>query len=110
MGAVVVGAGADLIRLDPDGALVVRGLDARHIGELAAHAGIALWELSPQTASLEDAFRELTHDHRDFTASPAALPDADPDLGSGADADADADADRDLVPVAAAAAPSAGTR
>jgi ABC-2 type transport system ATP-binding protein len=52
------------------GAAVVRALDARHIGELAARAGIVLWELSPQLASLEDAFRELTHGTRDFGAPP----------------------------------------
>jgi ABC-2 type transport system ATP-binding protein len=56
------------------GAVVVRALDARHIGELAAQAGIVLWELSPQLASLEDAFREMTHDNRDFGApSPRAI-------------------------------------
>ncbi len=51
-----------------DGAVVVRAMDARQIGELAAKAGIVLWELSPQLASLEDAFRELTHDTREFGA------------------------------------------
>jgi ABC-2 type transport system ATP-binding protein len=50
--------------------VTVRSLDARHIGELAAHAGITLWELSPQLASLEEAFRELTHDNRGFSAPP----------------------------------------
>jgi ABC-2 type transport system ATP-binding protein len=63
---------------DVDGAVTVRSLDARHIGELAARAGIVLWELSPQLASLEDAFRELTHDNRDFSAPPGAQVDAEP--------------------------------
>jgi ABC-2 type transport system ATP-binding protein len=71
---VLAGAGGRTTGGD-DGAVVVRSLDARHIGELAAHAGIALWELTPQLASLEDAFRELTHDNRDFHALPAAGPD-----------------------------------
>lgn len=61
-----------------EGAITVRLLDARHIGELAAHAGIVLWELSPQLASLEDAFRELTHDNRDFHAPPLAQTDSCP--------------------------------
>jgi ABC-2 type transport system ATP-binding protein len=65
--AVLVGAGAK-ISDELDAAAVVRGLDARHIGALAAQASIVLWELSPQLASLEDAFRELTHDNRDFGA------------------------------------------
>jgi ABC-2 type transport system ATP-binding protein len=79
--AVILGAGGQLGDGDDDDddAVVVRSLDARHIGELAAHAGIVLWELSPQLASLEDAFRELTHDNRDFSASPSeAAPDTDP--------------------------------
>jgi len=40
-----------------DGAVIVRSMGARHIGELAGHAAIVHWELSPQLASLEDAFR-----------------------------------------------------
>jgi hypothetical protein len=66
--------------------VVVRLLDARHIGELAAHAGIVLWELSPHLASLEDAFRELTHDNRDFgnpaTVRSDAVPVAEPALAA----------------------------
>jgi ABC-2 type transport system ATP-binding protein len=60
-----------------DGGLVVRSLEARRVGELAASAGIVLWELSPQLASLEDAFRQLTHDTREFGARPTAGPDPD---------------------------------
>ncbi|MEO9222645.1 MAG: ATP-binding cassette domain-containing protein [Mycobacteriaceae bacterium] len=75
-----------------DGGDVVRSLDARHIGELAAHAGVVLWELSPQLASLEDAFRELTHDNRDFSAAPTQLAEPDP------------------VPVLAVAAPAGSPR
>jgi len=57
--AALVLAGGQ-ISSDADGGLVVRSLDARHIGELAARAGIALWELSPRLASLEEAFRGRT--------------------------------------------------
>jgi ABC-2 type transport system ATP-binding protein len=46
----------------PDGALVVRGLEAAAIGELAAEHGLRLHELTPRRASLESAFMELTHD------------------------------------------------
>ncbi len=49
-----------------DGALVVRALDAAHIGGLAARAGIELHELSPQLASLEEAFMEQTHASTEF--------------------------------------------
>ncbi|KAF4406091.1 ATP-binding cassette domain-containing protein [Streptomyces lycii] len=43
-----------------DGALEVDGGDAAVIGELAAANGLALHELSPRQASLEEAFMQLT--------------------------------------------------
>jgi ABC-2 type transport system ATP-binding protein len=51
-----------------DGALHVSGLDCRTIGDIAATHFITLHELSPQMASLEDAFMELTHDSVEYTA------------------------------------------
>jgi ABC-2 type transport system ATP-binding protein len=52
--------------VDPDGALSVTGMDCASIGDLAAASGIALHELSPQEASLEDAFMEMTHDSVEY--------------------------------------------
>ena len=49
-----------------DGALLVTGLDAARIGDLAHRAGLALHELSPQQASLEEVFMDLTSDMVDF--------------------------------------------
>ncbi|HWW53922.1 MAG TPA: hypothetical protein VNY84_09135, partial [Acidimicrobiales bacterium] len=49
--------------------LHVSGLESRTIGDIAAAHGIALHELSPQVASLEEAFMELTHDSVDYTAA-----------------------------------------
>jgi ABC-2 type transport system ATP-binding protein len=60
--------GADA-RSDVDGALRVTGMDCAAIGDLAAASGIALHELSPQEASLEEAFMELTHDSVDYQAN-----------------------------------------
>ncbi|MDA8292691.1 MAG: ABC transporter ATP-binding protein [Actinomycetota bacterium] len=51
---------------DEDGALVVRGLEAEQVGELAARLGIALHELSPHAASLEEAFMELTEESLEY--------------------------------------------
>ena len=58
--------------------LRVTGLSARQIGTAAAQAGIAVYELTPQTASLEQAFMDLTGEHVEFrsvhpagTAGPA---------------------------------------
>lgn len=52
----------------PDGLLDVANLTAAEIGELARVHGIALHELAPQRASLEDAFMELTADSVDYLA------------------------------------------
>ncbi|MEU4721030.1 ATP-binding cassette domain-containing protein [Nonomuraea dietziae] len=52
--------------------LSVRGMDAAGIGELALRAGIALRELTPRSASLEEAFMELTEDSVEYGARPAA--------------------------------------
>jgi len=48
------------------GALTVTGVDAAYIGDLAAQQGIALHELSPQRASLEEAFFELTDESVEY--------------------------------------------
>ena len=47
---------------DADGALLVDGVETDAVGELAHRNGITLHELSPQRASLEEAFMELTKD------------------------------------------------
>ena len=67
-------AGAE-VSVDDDGALVVRLLDAERIGEIAGKAGLVLHELSPQRASLEEAFMERTHDLRDFGGQRSDTPD-----------------------------------
>jgi len=57
------GAGAEA---DGEDTLTITGLDCREVGELAAGAGITLHELSPQQASLEEAFMEMTRDSAEF--------------------------------------------
>ncbi len=49
-----------------DDALFIEETPSETIGELAAHHGIVLHELSPQLASLEEAFMELTADDVEF--------------------------------------------
>jgi ABC-2 type transport system ATP-binding protein len=51
------------------GALEVHGLSAEQIGDAAAAHGIALHELTPLQASLEEAFMNLTRDEIEFGAS-----------------------------------------
>src|SRR5262245_6878761 len=49
-----------------DGALSVTGLDATRVGDLAAAHRITLHELTPQRASLEEVFFELTEDSVEY--------------------------------------------
>ena len=67
LAGLVDGSGGQ-VRRDNTGALVVSGLEAARVGELAAAAGVVLHELSPQRASLEEAFMELTQDSVEFHA------------------------------------------
>jgi ABC-2 type transport system ATP-binding protein len=58
-------AGATVSQAD-DGALLVTGIEAPAIGEIAGDHGIRLHELSPRRASLETAFMELTSGSVDY--------------------------------------------
>jgi ABC-2 type transport system ATP-binding protein len=64
-------AGAEIDRA-ADGALVVSALTAREVGSIAGTAGITLYELSTHSASLEEAFMELTRDAVEYTTRGAA--------------------------------------
>jgi ABC-2 type transport system ATP-binding protein len=57
---------------DEGGALVVQGLDAAGIADVAARQGIAVHELTPRSASLEDAYLELTEDSVEFRTEAVA--------------------------------------
>jgi ABC-2 type transport system ATP-binding protein len=73
--------GAVTVTTADDGALIIRGMEAAEIGEKAAAARVVLHELTPQRASLEEAFMELTRgaveyhveldQHRDQVPLPA---------------------------------------
>jgi ABC-2 type transport system ATP-binding protein len=56
-----------------DGAasMIVTGLPAPRIGELAASESVVLYELTPRLASLEEAFMELTADSVEYGESTA---------------------------------------
>jgi len=54
-----------------DGALRVSGLEASAIGQAAADTSVVLHELTPQRASLEEAFMELTRDSVEYHAESA---------------------------------------
>ncbi len=75
LNAAMVAAGGR-VHVEPDEALVVNGLAAPAIGDLAAALGITLHELAPQAASLEEAFMELTHESVEFRAEEGTAADA----------------------------------
>ena len=61
------------IRTGADAELLeVTGLEARFIGRRAAEAGIVLYELSPKSVSMEQAFMDLTRDAVDYPTHLAA--------------------------------------
>jgi ABC-2 type transport system ATP-binding protein len=57
------------VQIAGEGALDIDGLTAEEVGELAAANAIVLHELTPQQASLEEAFMELTQGDVEFHAS-----------------------------------------
>jgi ABC-2 type transport system ATP-binding protein len=65
---LLVAPGVTVEALDP-GSFEVRGLTAAQIGNVAAANGIALHELTPQQASLEEAFMDLTREEIEFKAA-----------------------------------------
>ncbi|XVS67236.1 ABC transporter ATP-binding protein [Actinosynnema sp. CA-299493] len=54
------------------GALLVQGLEAPGIADLAARNGIPIHELTPRSASLEDAYLELTEDSVEYRTKETA--------------------------------------
>ncbi len=66
-------AGPDVIVQTVVGGLIeVRGLTAAQIGDIAAAHQIPLHELTPQQASLEEAFMDITRDDVEFKAVESA--------------------------------------
>jgi ABC-2 type transport system ATP-binding protein len=56
------------VETQADDTLLVTGMEARDVGIIAGAAGITLYELSPRSASLEEAFMELTRDASEYHA------------------------------------------
>ena len=68
---LLVRPGVTITALEP-GLLEVHGLTAVQIGDVAAAHGLALHELTPQRASLEEAFMVLTEEDVEFKAAELA--------------------------------------
>jgi len=56
---------------DETGVLTITGAESEEIGTIAGMNGILLYELTPQKASLEEAFLELTGDTVEYRAAGA---------------------------------------
>ena len=65
LAALLVDEDCEVERSTPD-TLMVAGIDSEQIGIVAAREAIALIELTPQQATLEEAFMEITRDSVEF--------------------------------------------
>ena len=54
-----------------DGVLLIHGMGAQQVGQIAAAHNVVLYELVSQEASLEEAFMNLTGDAVEYRATPA---------------------------------------
>jgi ABC-2 type transport system ATP-binding protein len=68
---LLVGPGVAITGAAGSETLRVTGLAARDIGSIAAEHGIAVYELTPQSVSLEEAFMDLTHESVEFQSTAA---------------------------------------
>jgi ABC-2 type transport system ATP-binding protein len=77
--AKAVAAAGGTVHDDGDGVLVVQGLAAGRVGDIAFDNGVRLHELAPAHASLEEAFMELTASSVEFHAGLPGVPGAQED-------------------------------
>lgn len=78
-------AGIDAISVPATGTLEIDGVASEQLGELAAQHQIVLHELSPQRASLEEAFMRMTADSVEYHAHAPGSPGLPPGPGMAAD-------------------------
>ncbi|RCG28536.1 ATP-binding cassette domain-containing protein [Sphaerisporangium album] len=65
LAAVLTGAGAEVTG-DPGGGLSVSGMEVARIGDLAVRHGMAVHEVTPRGASLEEAYLALTSGEMEY--------------------------------------------
>ncbi|MFF8260570.1 ABC transporter ATP-binding protein [Streptomyces virginiae] len=71
---VLHGAGINAVSVPATGTLEIDGAGAEQLGELAAQHRIVLHELSPQRASLEEAFMRMTADSVEYHSHAPGAP------------------------------------
>ncbi|GAA2706088.1 ABC transporter ATP-binding protein [Actinoplanes palleronii] len=67
LGGLLAGPGVTITRVAEE-ELLVAGLEPRQIGVVAAEHGIPLFELTPRTVSLEEAFMDLTRESVEYVS------------------------------------------
>jgi ABC-2 type transport system ATP-binding protein len=70
--AALVRADGVVVTSPEPGVLELRGIDAASVGEVAGAHGIVLHELSPRSASLEEAYMALTQDAVEYRSDTTA--------------------------------------
>jgi ABC-2 type transport system ATP-binding protein len=90
--ALLVGPDVTVASPGP-GALEVAGASSERVGRIAADNGIALAELTPRRASLEEAFMALTRDTVEYQTPQRPPVDSGADAGASASASASASAE-----------------
>jgi ABC-2 type transport system ATP-binding protein len=73
LAAALAAEGITAVASGPDG-LAVTSSDTDHVGDVAFRAGIGIRELTRRTASLEEAFLELTSGQQQFATGQAPPP------------------------------------
>lgn len=71
--AALLSGEAVVVRVPSDQTLEVEGMSSDQIGTVAAGAGLTLFELTTQGASLEEAYMALTADSLDYRSSDARV-------------------------------------
>jgi ABC-2 type transport system ATP-binding protein len=79
--SILTRAGAT-VKAESDGSLSVTGLGADVIGDLSAEHGVRLHELTPLTASLEEAFMDLTRESVEFRGGGSEADSSEPAGGA----------------------------
>lgn len=65
----VLKASSGVVHEINDAGITVAGLNAEQVGKIAFDAGVALYELTPQRASLEEVFMDLTADALQYSTT-----------------------------------------
>jgi ABC-2 type transport system ATP-binding protein len=83
LAALVTADGAAVTSPGP-GVLELRGIDAERVGEIACAHGIVLHELSPRSASLEEAYMSLTQEAVEYRSTATSTSATAPPASKGA--------------------------